>query len=134
CRTGGRLVLNSRLGGQMLRWSGAAPQLGSVRHFLEDLGIDEGGEVLLEFRADGRFDVLPLRTVADNAEPLRRALALVGYETPEVVPEERVNAALATAIGLDTEIRPRRILSAYRARRETDVVAVLEDAWVRVPN
>lgn len=134
CEPGSEIVLPSRLGGQTLRWFGPVPQLGSIRRFLEDIGVDADGELFLDFRSDGRFDVLPLRTVADNAEPLRKALALVGHTTPEVVPEDRVASAFATALNLGAETRPRRILSAYRARRETDVVALLEDAWVRVPS
>lgn len=134
CPPGGELMLGSRLGTQAMRWSGATPQLGSVRRFLEDLGVEEDNEVFLEFHPDGHFDVVPLRTVADNADPLRKALALVGHSTPEIVPEEGTAAALAAAIGVDDETRPRRVLSAYRARREIDVVALLEDAWVRVPN
>lgn len=134
CPPGGEVVLGSRLGTQVIRWSGATPQLGTVRRFLEDLGVDEDNEVFLEFHPDGHFDVVPLRTVAENAEPLRKALALVGHSAPEIVPEEGTAEALAAAIGLDDETRPRRVLSAYRARREIDIVALLEDAWVRVPN
>ncbi|MGW0022241.1 hypothetical protein ACWDUD_28340 [Rhodococcus sp. NPDC003382] len=134
CPPGGGLVLGSRLGTQVMRWSGATPQLGTIRRFLEDLGVEEDNEVFLEFHPDGHFDVVPLRTVADNAEPLRKALALVGHSTPEIVPEEGMAAALAAAIGLEDETRPRRVLSAYRARREIDLVALLEDAWVRVRN
>ncbi|WP_068157669.1 hypothetical protein [Rhodococcus phenolicus] len=134
CPPGGERMLGSRLGTQVMRWSGATPQLGTVRRFLEDLGVEEDNEVFLEFHPDGHFDVVPLRTVADNADPLRKALALVGHSTPEIVPEDGTAAALAAAIGVDDETRPRRVLSAYRARREIDVVALLEDAWVRVPN
>ncbi|MFD6857516.1 hypothetical protein ACFWCF_09255 [Rhodococcus sp. NPDC060090] len=134
CEPGAETVLKSRLGPQALRWTRPIPQLGSVRRFLDEIGIDEYGELFLEFRSDGRFDVLPLRTFAANADPLRKALALIGYTTPEVVPEERIAAAFATAIGLDGETRPRRILSAYRARHEAEVVSLLESAWVRVPS
>ena len=134
CAPGGHVVLPSRLGGQTLRWTGPVPRLSSIRRFLEDVGVEEDNELLLEVRTDGRFDVLPLRTVADNAEPLRKALSLIGHTEPETVPEERIASALASALGLDGESRPRRILSAYRARRETEVVALLEQAWVRVPN
>lgn len=132
CEPGAQVELKSRLGLQKLRWVGALPQLGSVRRFLDDIGLDDSDELLLEFGADGHFDVLPLRTVSDQADPLRKALALIGYTTPEVVPDERVVEAFAAAIGLDDETRPRRILSAYRARREREVVALLESAWVRV--
>lgn len=132
CAPGDDILLTSPLGGQPLRWTSPVPRLGSIRRFLDDIGIDEYGELLLEFRSDGRFDVLPLRTVAERADPLRKALALIGHTTPEVVPEEGVAAAFAAAIGLDDETRPRRILSAYRARRESEVVALLESAWVRV--
>ncbi|TCN56042.1 hypothetical protein EV641_103390 [Rhodococcus sp. SMB37] len=134
CEPGAETVLRSRLGPQMLRWTGPVPQLASVRRFLDEIGIDEYGELFLEVRSDGRFDVLPLRTFASNADPLRKALALIGYTTPEVVPEANVPAAFATAIGLDGETRPRRILSAYRARHEAEVVSLLESAWVRVPS
>jgi len=132
CVPGQDVLLTSPLGGQPLRWTSPVPRLGSIRRFLDEIGVDEYGELLLEFRSDRRFDVLPLRTVADRADPLRKALALVGYTTPEVVPEDGVVAAFADAIGLDDETRPRRVLSAYRARRESEVVALLESAWVRV--
>ncbi|UYP20129.1 hypothetical protein OED52_06190 [Rhodococcus sp. Z13] len=134
CAPGHHVVLASRLGGQTLRWTGAAPALSSIRRFLEDVGVEEGNELLLEIRADARFDVLPLRTVADNAEPLRKALSLIGHTEPETVPEDGIAAALASAIGLDGESRARRILSAYRGRREAEVVALLEQAWVRGAN
>jgi hypothetical protein len=134
CEPGAETVLKSRLGPQVLRWTGPIPQLASVRRFLDEIGIDEYGELFFEVRSDGRFDVLPLRTFASNADPLRKALALIGYTTPEVVPEERIAAAFATAIGLAGETRPRRILSAYRARHEAEVVSLLESAWVRVPS
>ncbi|MGN5239205.1 hypothetical protein [Rhodococcus sp. SJ-3] len=134
CDPGAETVLKSRLGPQVLRWTGPIPQLASVRRFLDEIGIDEYGELFFEFRSDGRFDVLPLRTFASNADPLRKALALIGYTTPEVVPEAGIAAAFATAIGLDGETRPRRILSAYRARHEAEVVSLLESAWVRVPS
>ncbi|MFZ2530717.1 MAG: hypothetical protein WAX14_24220 [Rhodococcus sp. (in: high G+C Gram-positive bacteria)] len=134
CPAGDELVLASRLGAQVMRWAGATPHLGTVRRFLEDLGVDEDNEVFLEFHPDGHFDVVPLRTVADNAEPVRKALALVGYSTPEIVPDAGAAAALAAAIGDDGETRPRRVLSSYRARREIDVVALLEVAWLRSPD
>ncbi len=87
------MVLPSRLGGQTLRWTGSVPRLSSIRRFLEDIGVEEDNELLLEVRTDGRFDVLPLRTVADNAEPLRKALSLIGHTEPETVPEERIASA-----------------------------------------
>ena len=134
CAPGREVSLSSRLGTQVVRWTGASPHLGSVRRFLEDLGVDEGNEMFLEFHPGGRFDVLPLRTVADNAEPLRKALALIGHSAPEIVPDEGVAPAFAAAVGLGDETRPRRVLSAYRARHEAEVTALLEQAWVRVPS
>lgn len=134
CVPGREVALSSRLGTQVVRWTGASPHLGSVRRFLEDLGVDEGNEMFLEFHPGGRFDVLPLRTVADNAEPLRKALALIGHSAPEIVPEDGVAPAFAAAVGLGDETRPRRVLSAYRARHEAEVTALLEQAWVRVPS
>ncbi|MFD1531910.1 hypothetical protein [Pseudonocardia aurantiaca] len=40
---------------------------------------------------------------------------------------------LAVAAGLDADAKPRRILSAFRRRGDEEVVALIEEAWVRSP-
>ncbi|MDQ1200482.1 hypothetical protein [Rhodococcus sp. SORGH_AS_0303] len=130
CDRGDVVELDSRLGTQMIRWTGAQPTSGTIRRFLAELSIAAGGTVLLCFGPDRTFDVLELAEVDQEADPLRRALALVGTTDPMAISERHVIRVLSDAIGLHGETRPRRLLSAYEDHGDDAVVALLEKAWV----
>ncbi|MCA1008226.1 hypothetical protein LCL87_21165 [Rhodococcus hoagii] len=130
CGYGESVSYRSRLGDQLIRWKSNQPISATIRRFLEDLGSAEGDWVYLEFHPDRRFDVVRSKVVGRDADPLRRALALVGRPDADTIPDIGVASALADAVGLDSEDRPRRILSAYRARGEEEITELLERAWV----
>lgn len=131
CEHGQSVELVSRLGTQTIRWTGLQPTSGTIRRFLEDGSVGEGAEIFLEFRTGNGFDVALVRRVDAAAPPLARALALIGHDDPESLSDNESAAVLAEGIGLADETRPRRILSAYRARGEDEVSDLLEQAWVR---
>lgn len=130
CDYGESVAYESRLGEQVIRWKGNQPASATIRRFLEDLEVAEGEWVYLEFHPGRRFDVVRGQVMGRDADPLRCALAAVGRPDAGSMPDGEAVAALADAVGLDDEDRPRRILSAYRARGEEEVTELLERAWV----
>lgn len=130
CGYGETVEHTSRLGDHVIRWKGNQPSSGTIRRFLEDLAVAEGDWVFLEFGPGRTFDVVRGCIVGPEADPLRRALAASGRPDAVSLPDSDLVAALGDAAGLDGEDRPRRILSAYRARGEEEITELLERAWV----
>ncbi|SNS98242.1 hypothetical protein SAMN05421642_107275 [Rhodococcoides kyotonense] len=130
CERGQTVELKSRLGTQMVRWTGAQPTSGTIGRFLRELDAHVGDEVLLEFSPDRSFAVVRPETLTAEADPLRRALAAIGHPQPSGIAERHLVRVLADAIGLYGETRPRRLLSAYESSSEEHVVALLEEAWM----
>ncbi|WP_203839248.1 hypothetical protein [Winogradskya humida] len=129
CLEGSTVELESRLGTQPIRWSGPQPTSGSIKRFLDDLGLVEGQMVFLDFRHDGRFDVTAAPHVDKKAAPLASALALIGVSA--VDSDDEAIAALAAAAGLPTDAKPRQVLSAYHQRGDEDIALELESLWTR---
>ncbi|WP_072804248.1 hypothetical protein [Rhodococcoides yunnanense] len=134
CERGHTVELKSRLGTQMVRWTGAQPTSGTIGRFLRELDAHVGDEVLLEFSPDRTFAVVRPEFIAAEADPLRRALAAIGHPQPSGIAERHLVRVLADAIGLYGETRPRRLLSAYESSSEEHVVALLEEAWMHSGN
>lgn len=134
CERGSVVELTSRLGTQMVRWTGAQPTCGTIGRFLRELGTQVGDQVLLEFSADKSFAVVRPEELPDDAPPLRRALAAIGHPQPASIAERHLVRVLADAIGLYGETRPRRLLGAYESSSEDHVVALLEEAWMHSGN
>lgn len=127
CRQGELRELPSPLGTQMVRWTGTNPTCGTIRRFLTELSTRPKDIVFLTYSEDGGFDVVPCADVAPD-DPLRGALALIGVQNPDDVNEAEAAPLLATAIGLESGTKPRRILSRYQTRDGT-VAELLEAAW-----
>ena len=83
--------------------------------------------MFLRFGPDSDFDVLP--APAAGSDPISGALRLIGAGPVD----GDATPILAEAAGLDGEAKPRRILSAFRRRGDEEIVALLEEAWVRAP-
>ena len=128
CRPGEIVELPSRLGNQTVRWTGHQPTSGTVRRFLDELQVTEDQDVFLVYADKGTFDLQPAAQPDPDAGPLGAALALVGAQ-PHGDPADAA-AVLATAAGLDTDAKPRRILSAYRRRGDDKIASLLEQAWI----
>ncbi|MGW0038013.1 hypothetical protein [Gordonia sp. NPDC003376] len=127
CTQGVVRELTSRLGTQMVRWTGTNPTCGTIRRFLAESSSQPKDLVFLAYSAERGFDVVPL-AATDIADPVRGALALIGVADPQGVADADVAPLLAAAIGLDPDTKPRRILSRYQSRDDA-VAALLEHAW-----
>ncbi|MDV6277616.1 hypothetical protein R3Q06_29420 [Rhodococcus erythropolis] len=131
CERGETIELESHLGVQAVRWTGAQPTFGTIRRFLRELSAVEGEDVLLELWQDGTFRVVRPAIVHSDIDPLRQALAEVGNREPLRTAERHVVRILAEAVCLDGEDRPRKILRAYEDRGEDVILDFLEAAWRR---
>lgn len=127
CAQGVVRELPSRLGTQMVRWTGTNPTCGTIRRFLAELSSQIGDWVFLTYSDARGFDVASCAEV-EAANPVCRALALIGVGDPQGVADAKVAPVLAMAIGLDPDTKPRRILSRYQARDDA-VASLLEEAW-----
>ncbi|CAM2835037.1 hypothetical protein SKPI104516_05315 [Skermania piniformis] len=127
CAPGTSRTLTSRLGPQVVRYTGPQPTCGTISRFLRELGSVAGDVVFLEVADDDRFDVL--LPAADPGTQLGAALVAIGHRAPDCAPADAVGQ-LAAAVGLPGETRPRTILSAYRDRAADPVIDHLERAWL----
>jgi hypothetical protein len=127
CRPGDMVQLDSRLGAQVVRWTGPQPTSGTIRRFLEGNGVVEGHSAFLDFMPERRFDVALAPEPNPSWEPVRHALALIG--APEATDLEDAHRVLAEAVGLPAIADQGQILNAYRRRGDDDVTEVLEHLW-----
>ncbi|PWU59463.1 hypothetical protein DLE60_16275 [Micromonospora globispora] len=130
CAQGEVVELESDLGTQSIRWTGLQPSSGTIKRFLDRLEVREGQNVFLEFGPYGRFDISLQKPVSPEDEPWEQAVALVG-SAEGVGDLEDARMALAMAVDLPINAKPRHILSAYRQRGDDDVAALLEQVWTR---
>ncbi|MFG1895648.1 sigma factor-like helix-turn-helix DNA-binding protein [Micromonospora zamorensis] len=129
CVQGEVVELDSELGTQSIRWTGLQPASGTIKRFLDQLQAREGQNAFLEFMPYGSFGLTVRDPIAPGADPLTQALELVGAADTNDV--EAAKTALATAVDLPGDAKPRRILAAYRQRGDDDIAALLEEAWTR---
>jgi hypothetical protein len=129
CVRGAVTELPSPLGVQMVRWTGPQATCGTIRRLLRGIASKAGDQVVLSWSPAEGFSVADLAVF--DGEPLRAALAAIGHKTPEAVPESEMVRVLASAVGLDADAKPRRILSAYQGHDDHLVVSLLEKAWIR---
>ncbi|MET8310927.1 sigma factor-like helix-turn-helix DNA-binding protein [Micromonospora sp. NPDC005173] len=130
CAQGGVVELESDLGTQSIRWTGLQPSSGTIKRFLDRLEVREGQNVFLEFGPYSRFDVSLQGPVNPEDHPLEQAAALTGCAEGVGNPED-AQMALAIAVDLPVDAKPRRILSAYRQRGDDDIAGLLEQEWTR---
>ncbi|MGC5020345.1 sigma factor-like helix-turn-helix DNA-binding protein [Micromonospora sp. DT47] len=129
CAQGEVVELESDLGTQSIRWTGLQPASGTIKRFLDQLEAREGQTAFLEFGPYGRFNLSIEDQVEPEADPLDQAVALIGAEG--VGTPEEATMALADAVGLPLDAKPRRILAAYRQRGDDDIAGLLEQVWTR---
>ncbi|MCF0093090.1 sigma factor-like helix-turn-helix DNA-binding protein [Micromonospora sp. MH99] len=127
CVQGEVVELDSELGTQSIRWTGLQPASGTIKRFLDQLQAREGQSAFLEFRPYGRFGLTVHEPPAPSTDPLAQALSLIG--ATEISGAEVAKSALATAVDLPEDAKPRRILAAYRQRGDDDIAALLEQVW-----
>ncbi|ASW54750.1 sigma factor-like helix-turn-helix DNA-binding protein [Plantactinospora sp. KBS50] len=133
CAPGDVVELESDLGTQTVRWTGLQPSSGTIKRFLDRLGVREGQNVFLEFGPYGRFDVSVQHPINPEDHPLEQAAALTGCAEGVGNPED-AQLALALAVDLPADVKPRQILSTYRQRGDDDIAGLLEQVWTRPPS
>ncbi|WP_194814374.1 sigma factor-like helix-turn-helix DNA-binding protein [Nocardia sp. XZ_19_385] len=115
--------LASRLGPQAVLWVSVQARCGTIKRFVDDLGLSAGDDVFLEFTpgATGlRFDVVPV-AAATGGDKVRRALAATGHSAAARLPKGQLRSALAAALWLPPATDLPAVGAALRARGETEL-------------
>ncbi|MEU8898049.1 hypothetical protein [Nocardia sp. NPDC048505] len=115
--------LASRLGPQSVLWVSVQARSGTIKRFVDELGLSVGDEVFLEFTpgtAGLRFDVVPVAEPA-GGDKLRRALAATGHSAAARLPKGQLRAELAEAVWLPAATDLPALGAALRARGETQL-------------
>lgn len=130
CEQGSSRSMTSPLGPQVLRWTAPQPAVGSIRRFIEHMGVQDGEIVFLEIGDGENFSVVPASPAAEARGPVEAALRLVGHRAPW--PAEPLTAIAAT-IGLSASATWADVLESLRTRNDKDVAGLLECAWDELP-
>jgi hypothetical protein len=111
---GGRRVLTTARGPVVLRWTGAQPTHGSLRHLLAAAGAQPGEQVILTYRGD----TLALRILPPLPDdPLEAACLLCGLDPTAPDRHGRIRAALALPAGATAA----DVVALCQHRGETDL-------------
>lgn len=120
--------LTSRLGPQSILWVAVQARSGTIKRFIDDLGLTPGDEVFLEFAPNAtdrpQFDVVPVPPKIPGS-PLRRALAATGHTAAPTLPEPDLTPALAESLWLPIDATPATIATTLRARKEDTLADLL---------
>ena len=116
------LQLPSRLGPQSIIWVSVQGRLGTVKRFIDDLGLTEGDEIFLEF-APQQFDVRPYRPRA-GAEPAQQILAMLGRPDHTAPDAAQLREILISSLWLPEDADIPTVIDTLRHRRE-DTLAEL---------
>ncbi|WP_069161472.1 sigma factor-like helix-turn-helix DNA-binding protein [Nocardia altamirensis] len=127
---GHALELTSRLGPQSIIWVGVQARAGTIKRFIDDLGLRSGDEVFLEFAPDAessaQFDVVPAPTLVAS-DPLHTALAAIGHAAAPPMSTQEVIATLAEALWLPPSASIATLVDTLRARKEDELADLLTE-------
>ncbi|APE36532.1 hypothetical protein BOX37_24310 [Nocardia mangyaensis] len=120
--------LSSRLGPQSILWVAVQARSGTIKRFIDHLGLTPGDEVFLEFAPEAterpQFDVVPVApTVRGGA--LRRVLAATGHSRAAELGDAELAPALAEALWLPADAEIATIATTLRARKEDALAELL---------
>ncbi|MBB2745047.1 UNVERIFIED_ORG: hypothetical protein FHR35_004896 [Microbispora rosea subsp. rosea] len=113
--------LASRLGDQVIAWTGIQPSFGTIRRFLMDQDIAADTEAFLVIKDNATFAFEPAREMTGN--PLQDALSLIG--APLTTDRDKARVAFAKAIGLPGTSPVTSIIGGYRERGDDDLADLL---------
>lgn len=121
--------LTSRLGPQSILWVAVQARSGTIKRFLDDLGLVPGDDIFLEFVPDAedrpQFDVLPAPPLPDSGSPAHRVLAATGHANAADLSEPAALAALAESLWLPPSSDRAAIAAALRGRKEDELAEIL---------
>ncbi|MFC6011278.1 hypothetical protein [Nocardia lasii] len=123
--------LTSRLGPQSILWVAVQARSGTIKRFIDDLGLVPGEEVFLEFAPEAtdrpQFDVVRAASDAEGSAP-RRVLAATGDPRAAALDEKDLTPALAQALWLPADADTATVAATLRARKEDALADLLESA------
>ncbi|GAA5056236.1 hypothetical protein GCM10023318_33440 [Nocardia callitridis] len=124
------LELSSRLGPQSVVWVAVQARSGTIKRFVDDLGLAPGDEVFLEFALDSttgaQFDVVAANPPPVDSAPIIRALVATGYRGAGSMDVDQARAALAEALWLPASSTKETIAETLRTRKEDELAALVE--------
>ncbi|WP_313354544.1 sigma factor-like helix-turn-helix DNA-binding protein [Microbacterium sp.] len=116
---GDSIQLDSRLGPQVIAWTGIQPSFGSIRRFLLDADIEANTDAFLTISDDRVFDFAPADALI--GEPAHDLLALTG------APADTENAwqHLVHAANQDPSTPFASVVDVFRGRGDDDIADLL---------
>ncbi|MBA2895784.1 hypothetical protein [Nonomuraea soli] len=117
-------TVRSAAGELALSWHGR-PVLESVGKLLQDVGAKEGGHLFLTLSDEGVLRARHLPVASDSAEPITRALRLVGYTAPGGTLDQAARV-IATRIGMAGPVSLSDLKARLRERGDRDLLALLD--------
>ncbi|NUT43307.1 MAG: hypothetical protein HOV86_25285 [Thermoactinospora sp.] len=117
-------TVRSAAGELALSWHGR-PVLESVGKLLQDVGAKEGGHLFLTLSDEGVLRARHLPVASDSAEPITRALRLVGYTAPGGTLDQAARV-IATRIGMTGPVSLSDLKARLRERGDRDLLALLD--------
>lgn len=125
------LMLPSDYGDQRVTWGNTGNSaVGSIRRFLEAMGVGIGKRVWIDLHDGQWFSVspAPASSPVGSLDGMPWLADHVGASPVGSVDE--LATAVAEAIGLPANAPRRKVLARFRHRSDADAVAVLEELWL----
>ena len=95
-----------------------------LRPLLEDVNAKEGGHLFLTLSEDGVLRARHLPAADPDAEPITRALLLVGYTAPGGT-FDQASRVIAIRIGMPSSAEQSELLARLRERGDRDLLSLL---------
>jgi len=116
---GDSIQLDSRLGPQVMAWTGIQPSFGSIRRFLLDADIEANTDAFLTISNERVFDFVPAEAV--TGEPAHDLLALTGAPADT----EDVWHHVVLAANQDPSTPFVSVVDVFRSRGDDDIADLL---------
>ncbi|WP_084957413.1 hypothetical protein [Thermoactinospora rubra] len=116
-------TVRSAAGELTMSWH-ARPALEPMDRLLADVGAKEGGHLFLTLSDEGVLRARHLPAASEGAEPITKALRLVGYTAPGGTLDQAARV-IATRIGMTGPVSLPDLQSRLRERGDRDLLALL---------
>ncbi|HEY9313469.1 sigma factor-like helix-turn-helix DNA-binding protein [Williamsia sp.] len=123
---GNPVQLPSRLGPQSLIWVSVQARVGTIKRFVEDLGLEPGDPIFLEFSPTG-FDVKRL-VPRPGSDPIDQIFSLIGQGSEHVDNQHALCTAVAAALFLPEDADADTVVATLRHRKELELAELVSTA------
>ncbi|SNS38546.1 hypothetical protein [Rhodococcoides kyotonense] len=114
---------DSRLGPQSVIWVSVQARSGTIKRFVDDMGLIDGEDIFLEFGDDASFDVVRAENTR-SASP-SNILGLVGRRGDDALDAVDVLANVADALWLPASASHDEVVSTLLTRKEFELIDAL---------